>query len=117
MVANVNLKLISFNSYHYEMSTHSLFPARYTWEWGFPDGSAGKESTCNAGDTGYSSLIPGLGRSPRGGNGDFPVFLPGKSQGQSSLEATVHGAAKSMTGLRVSARMHARTHTHTHTHT
>ena len=27
----------------------------------FPGGSAGKESTCNAGD---SSLIPGLGRSP-----------------------------------------------------
>ena len=28
---------------------------------GFPHGSAGKESTCNAGDLG---LIPGLGRSP-----------------------------------------------------
>ena len=98
------------------MRTHSLFPGRYTWEWGFPDGSAGKESTCNAGGIGYSSLIPGLGRSPGGGNGDFPVFLPGKSKGQSSLEATVHGV-QSMTGLRMSTRMHARTHTHTHTHT
>ena len=29
---------------------------------GSPDSSAGKESTCNAGN---SSLIPGLGRSPR----------------------------------------------------
>ena len=28
---------------------------------GFPGGSAGRESTCNAGDLG---LIPGLGRSP-----------------------------------------------------
>ena len=28
---------------------------------GFPGGSAGKESTCTAGDLG---LIPGLGRSP-----------------------------------------------------
>ena len=28
---------------------------------GFPGGSDGKESTCNAGDSG---LIPGLGRSP-----------------------------------------------------
>ena len=28
---------------------------------GFPSGSAGKESTCNAGDLG---LIPGLGRFP-----------------------------------------------------
>ena len=34
---------------------------------GFPDGSGGKETTCNAGDTG---LIPGLGRSPREGNGN-----------------------------------------------
>ena len=33
---------------------------------GFPGGSAGKESACNAGDLG---LIPGLGRSPGEGNG------------------------------------------------
>ena len=33
---------------------------------GFPDSSAGKESTCNAGDPG---LIPGLGRYPGEGKG------------------------------------------------
>ena len=33
---------------------------------GFPGGSAGKESACNAGHLG---LIPGLGGSPRKGNG------------------------------------------------
>ena len=33
---------------------------------GFPGGSDGKVSVCNAGDTGS---IPGLGRSPGGGNG------------------------------------------------
>ena len=33
---------------------------------GFPGGSDGKESVCNAGDLGS---IPGLGRSPGGGNG------------------------------------------------
>ena len=33
---------------------------------GFPGGSVGKESTCNAGDLGS---IPGLGRPPRGGHG------------------------------------------------
>ena len=33
---------------------------------GFPDGSDGKESTCNAGDLGS---IPGLGRSPGGRHG------------------------------------------------
>ena len=36
---------------------------------GLPDGSAGKESTCNAGDPG---LIPGSGRSPGEGIG-YPV--------------------------------------------
>ena len=36
---------------------------------GFPGGSAGKESACNAGDP---SLIPGLGRSPREGIG-YPL--------------------------------------------
>ena len=36
---------------------------------GFPCGSAGKESTCNAGDLG---LIPELGRSPGEGKG-YPL--------------------------------------------
>ena len=39
----------------------------------FPGGSAGKESTCNAGDLG---LIPGLGRSPREGDG-YPLQYSG----------------------------------------
>ena len=34
---------------------------------GFPGGSAGKESPCNAGDLG---LTPGMGRSPGGGHGN-----------------------------------------------
>ena len=36
---------------------------------GFPGGSVGKESTCNAGDPGS---IPGSGRSPGEGNG-YPL--------------------------------------------
>ena len=36
---------------------------------GFPGGSDGKESACNAGDLGS---IPGLGRSPEKGNG-YPL--------------------------------------------
>ena len=36
---------------------------------GFPRGSDGKETTCNAGDLG---LIPGLGRSPGEENG-YPL--------------------------------------------
>ena len=35
----------------------------------FPDGSVGKESTCNAGDTRDTGSIPGLGRHPGEGNG------------------------------------------------
>ena len=38
---------------------------------GFPCGSDGKESACNTGDLGS---IPGLGRSPREGNGNLLQF-------------------------------------------
>ena len=40
---------------------------------GFPGGSAGKESTCSAGDLGS---IPGLGRSPGEGN-SYPLQYSG----------------------------------------
>ena len=40
---------------------------------GFPGGSAGKESTCNAGDL---SSIPGLAESPREGKG-YPFQYSG----------------------------------------
>ena len=50
---------------------------------GFPGGSDGKESTCNAGDPGS---IPVLGRSPGEGNWlPTPVFLTEESHGQRSL--------------------------------
>ena len=55
---------------------------------GFPRGSDGKESTCNAGDL---SLIPGLGRSPREGNG-YPLQYCGL---ENSRDHTVHGVTKS----------------------
>ena len=50
---------------------------------GFPCGSDGKESACNAGDLG---LIPGLGRSPGGGHGN-PLQYSGleNPHGQRSL--------------------------------
>ena len=48
-----------------------------------PQGSEGKESTCNAGDLG---LIPGLGRfSWRREQLPTLVFLPGEIHGQRSL--------------------------------
>ena len=44
-----------------------LFCSLLFYDLGFPGGSTGKESTCNAGDL---SSIPGLGRSPREGHGN-----------------------------------------------
>jgi len=50
---------------------------------GFPRGSDGKESPCNAGDLGS---IPGLGEIPwRRAWQPTPVFLPGESHEQRSL--------------------------------
>ena len=64
---------------------------------GFPVGSDGKESACNVGDLGS---IPGLGGSPGGGNG-HPLRYSGleNSMDRSLQWATVHGVAKSQTGL------------------
>ena len=57
---------------------------------GFPYDSAGKESTCNAGDLG---LIPGLGRSPR----EWKVYPSQYSVLENSMNCVVLGAAKSRT--------------------
>ena len=59
---------------------------------GFPGGSAGKESACNAGDLG---LIPGLGRSPGEGSG-YPFQYSGL---ENSIYCIDHGVAKSWTRL------------------
>ena len=59
---------------------------------GFPCGSAGKESTCNAGDLG---VIPGLGRAPGEGKG-YPLLYSGLEK---SMDCTVHGIAKTQTRL------------------
>ena len=63
---------------------------------GFPDGSSGKESTCNAGDTRDSGLIPGLERSPGGGNGNpLQYYCLENHMDRGAWWATVHGAPKS----------------------
>ena len=54
---------------------------------GFPCGSAGKESSWNAGDLG---LIPGLGRSPGEGKG-YPLQYSGL---ENSMDCMVHGGRK-----------------------
>ena len=60
---------------------------------GFPGGSDGKESACNAGDPG---LIPGWRRSPGGGDG-YPLQYSCLeiSMDRGAWRATVHGVAES----------------------
>ena len=57
---------------------------------GFPCGSVGEETACNAGDLAW---IPGLRRSPREGNGN-PLQYSGL---ENSMDCIVHGASKSQT--------------------
>ena len=64
---------------------------------GFPEGSDGKESACNVGDAGS---IPGLGKYPGGGNGNLLQYsCLENSMDRGDWRATVHGIAKSRTGL------------------
>ena len=65
------------------MATHSVFL-------GFPCGSAGKESTCSAGDLGS---IPGLGRSTGEGN-SYPLQYSGL---ENAVDSIVDGVTKSGT--------------------
>ena len=62
---------------------------------GFPGGSDGKESACDAGDLGS---IPGLGRSPGEGNGNPLQYscLENPMDG-GAWQATLHMVTKSQT--------------------
>ena len=65
---------------------------------GFPDGSAGEESSCNSGDTRDAGSIPGLGRFPGEENGNPLQFsCLENSMDRGAWWATVHGVAKSQT--------------------
>ena len=65
---------------------------------GFPYGSAGEESACNAGDLGS---IPGLGRSPGEGKG-YPLLYSGL---ENSMDCIVHGVIESDTTERLSVSL------------
>ena len=69
---------------------------------GFPGGSDGKESTCNAGGLGLS---PGLGRSPREGNG-YPLQY---SDLENPVDCIVHRVAKNQTQM---SDFHFHVHVH-----
>ena len=64
---------------------------------GFPDGSEGKASACNAGGLGS---IPGSGRSPGEGNGNpLQYSCLENPMDRGACWATVHGVAKLQTRL------------------
>ena len=63
----------------------------------FPGGADSKESACIAGDPG---AIPGLERSPGGGNGNPHQYsYPEKSMYSGAWWAIVHGITKRQTQL------------------
>ena len=65
---------------------------------GFPGGTVGKHLPAGAGDARNMGLIPGLGRSPGGGNGNLLQYSwLGNPMDRGAWQATVHGVAKSQT--------------------
>ena len=67
---------------------------------GFPSGSSGKESACNASNTADPGSIPESGRYPGGGNGNpLQLSCMENPTDRGAWWATVHGVAKSRTQL------------------
>ena len=57
---------------HSEVSEPQIYSMHlYLWLQAFPGGSVVKNPPANAEDTGDAGLIPRLGRSPGGGNGNL----------------------------------------------
>ena len=77
--------------------TNEFIPAelKFTLYIGFPGGSHGKETSCNAGHLG---LISGSGRSPGEGKG-YPLQYSGlkNPMDRGAWWATVHGVSESQT--------------------
>ena len=80
-----------------------------------PGGSVVKNLPANAGDAGDPGSIPGLGRSPGGGNGNLLWYsCLENTMDRGAWQATVHGVPKSQTLLSDWAYTHTHTHTKSH---
>ena len=76
---------------------------RHDWviELNWTYGSAGKESTCNAGDTGDAGSVPGWGRSPEEGSSNpLQYSYPENCVDRGAWQTTVQRVTKSRTQLR-----------------
>ena len=81
---------------------------------GFPNDSAGKESACNAGDTGDTGSVPWIEKIPwRRKWQPAPVFLPVESHGWRSLAGySPKGHTESDTTERLSVYLHTHIYVH-----
>ena len=64
---------------------------------GFPCNANGKESSASAGDARDLGSIPGLGRSPGGGNGNPLQYCLENPMDKGAWQATVQRVTKSWT--------------------
>ena len=87
------MTLSSQNSSIEVLTSNAIVFGDRTFGRGFPSGSDGTESACNAGDTG---LIPESGRTPGEGNA-YPLQYSclENSMERGDWRATVHGVSKS----------------------
>ena len=86
---------IQLSSLHLDHSRTRVLTCNEQWIWGtegFPGGSDGKESACNAGDL---CSIPGLHRSPGEGNSNSLQYSC--LENPTDSWAIVYGVAKSQT--------------------
>ena len=83
-------EFFSFSIYIPHTHTHT-----HTHTYRLPQWLSGKQSTCNTGDKGDTGSIPGLGRSPRQGNGNPLQYSCLKNpMDRKAWWATVYGVAK-----------------------
>ena len=80
---------------------------RKCYEPGFPGGLVVKNQPTSAGDSGEASSIPGLGRSPGGGNGNpLQYSCLENPMDRGAWWAASHGVTKSQTWLGMCAQNH-----------
>ena len=91
--SSASLDLLLLSSHPLQLNL--LLPPLLSGYISFPDGSVVKELACNAGDTGDAGLIPGSGRSPRGGHGNpFQYSCLENPMDRGAWPATVHRLSK-----------------------
>ena len=83
------------STWHGKKKKWGLWEVKISWE-GFPGGSDGKESACNAKDP---DSIPGLKTSPKDGNGSWQQFsCPDNPVNRGAWKATILGYSPQRVG-------------------